>query len=56
MSRRYELPRFNPGTGLATGSILALVVAMALSLVFDIQPAEAKSNTKTAHTAITARA
>ena len=56
MNNRYEqLPRFNPATGLATGSILALVVAMAVSLVFDIQPAEAKSNTKVAHTTIAAR-
>jgi len=46
---------FNP-IGLAAGSILALIVAMAISLVFDVQPAEASSGTKVARTNVTARA
>ena len=32
-----QLPRFN-AAGLATASILALIVAMAISVTFDIQP------------------
>ena len=40
MSKRYEDQKpFNPA-GLATGSILALIVAMAVSLAFDIQAAD----------------
>lgn len=55
MNKRYEQsPRFN-AAGLATGSILALVVAMVLSLVFDIQTVEAKTGTQVAHTNIAAR-
>ena len=38
-------------TGLASGSILALIVAMAISLVFDLQPAEARARTTAVHTA-----
>jgi hypothetical protein len=45
-----ERNRFN-ATGLATGSILALIVAMAISVVFDLQPAEARAQTTAVHTA-----
>jgi hypothetical protein len=44
-----HLPRFS-AVGVATASILALIVAMALSVVFDSQPAEASTATKLAHT------
>jgi len=50
-----ESSRFNP-IGLVIGSILALIVAMAISLVFDVQPAEASTVTKVARSNITARA
>jgi len=40
-----ESPRFSP-TGIITGSILALALAMILSLVFGIHPAEAKPGAK----------
>jgi hypothetical protein len=41
MKRKHDdPPRFNPA-GLATGCILALIIAMAISVAFDIQPAEA---------------
>jgi len=56
MKSRYEQsPRFN-AVGLATGSILALMAALGISLVFDVQPADAKTSTQVAHTAIAARA
>jgi hypothetical protein len=49
MNRRHEYSsRFN-ATGLATGCILALVVAMAVSVFFDIQPVQASTTTKMAH-------
>jgi hypothetical protein len=56
MNNRYyeQSPRFN-AAGLATGLILALIVGMAISVVFDVQPAEAKSNTAAAHMVVTAR-
>ena len=55
MNKRYEeSPRFNP-TGLATGSIVALIVATVISVVFDIQPAEASNGTNVAHTSVAAR-
>jgi hypothetical protein len=41
-------PRFS-AVGVATGSILALIVAMALSVFLDNQPAEASTGTKVAH-------
>jgi putative flippase GtrA len=44
-----HLPRFS-AVGVTTASILALIVAMALSVVFDIQPTEASTATKMAHT------
>jgi len=53
MNHRYhQSPRFNT-TGLATGSILALIVAMAISVAFDIQPADASPHTAAAHTVST---
>jgi hypothetical protein len=56
VSKRYqESPRLN-AAGLATGSILALIVCMAVCLVFDVQPAEAKARTALSHTSVTARA
>lgn len=53
--RTRESPRFS-ATGLATGSILATVVAMAVSLVFDIQPADTEAATHTADSNVTAHA
>jgi len=48
MNKRYDQPsRFN-AAGLSTGSILALIVAMAISLVFDIPAADASVKTTTA--------
>jgi len=56
MNKRYEeSPRFN-ATGLATGSILALIVAMAISVFFEIQPVEARPSTTVAHTTASAHA
>jgi len=49
MSKNYDhLPRFSTA-GLATGCILTLIAAMAISVFFDIQPAEASTTTKMAH-------
>ena len=49
MNSGYEhSSRFNVA-GLATGSILALIVAMAISVAFDVQPADASTGTKVAH-------
>ena len=42
--RDEQSPQFNP-TGLTIGSILALTVAMVISLVLDIQPSEAEAGT-----------
>jgi hypothetical protein len=44
-----HLPRFS-ASGLATGCILTLIVAMAISVFFDVQPAEASTTNKMAHT------
>jgi len=41
MQSRYDQsPRFN-AVGLATGSMLALIVAMVISFVFDVVPSDA---------------
>ena len=47
--------RFTPA-GLTIGSILAVIVAMGLSLVFDVQPVEAKTATQVAHSQSAKRA
>ncbi len=50
MNKRFEeSPRFNAAS-LATGSILALIVAMTVSLVFDIEPADASTGTTIGYT------
>ena len=49
MHKRYEQHRRFNAAGLATASILALIVAMAMSLVFDIQPDEASNGARVAH-------
>ena len=49
MSKSHEYSSRFSATGLATGSILALIVAMAISVFFDIQPAQASITTKMAH-------
>jgi hypothetical protein len=41
-------PRFS-AVGVATATILALILAMALSVVFDSPPADASTGTKMAH-------
>ena len=49
MNRGYEhSSRFNVA-GLATRSILALHVAMAISVAFDVRPVDASTGTKVAH-------
>jgi hypothetical protein len=49
MSKSYDdLPCFS-AAGLATGCILTLITAMAISVFFDVQPAEAPTTTKMAH-------
>jgi hypothetical protein len=51
MNKNYNhLPRLDAG-GLATGSILALIVAMAISLTLDIRPTLASTTTKAAQNA-----
>jgi hypothetical protein len=50
MNNRYQSPRLN-ATGLAIGSILALIVAMAISVAFDIQPVETSVDTTSASSA-----
>jgi hypothetical protein len=55
MNHRYhQLPRSN-AAGLATGSILALIVAMAISLLFNVQPANAFVRATAAHTILQPR-
>jgi hypothetical protein len=57
MNTRYDQSsrsRFS-AIGVTTGSILALIVAMAISVVFDIQPADAKTRNQVAHTNVIAR-
>ena len=50
MNQPYEQsPRFR-AAGVATGSILALIVAMGLSVVLDVPSAEASVRTTAAHT------
>jgi hypothetical protein len=54
MNNRYQHPlRHSNVVGLATGSILALIVAMAISLFFDVQPANASVRATAAHTVCT---
>jgi hypothetical protein len=43
-------PRFSATGVVATGSILALIVAMGLSVVLDVPSAEASAHTTAAHT------
>jgi hypothetical protein len=43
-----HLPHFS-AVGVTTASILTVIVAMALSVVFDVQPADASTGTKVAH-------
>lgn len=48
MSKSYNRsPRFT-ASGLATGCILSLIVAMAVSVLFDVQPAGTSTTTKMA--------
>jgi hypothetical protein len=50
MSNLYDQsPRFS-ATGVTTGSILALIVAMGISLLFDVQPADTSPRTAVVHT------
>jgi hypothetical protein len=52
MSKRFqESADFSPGD-FATGCVLALVVAMAASLSFDVQPAEAEISAQVTHTVL----
>jgi hypothetical protein len=49
MNKPYEhSPRFN-AAGLTTGTILAVIVAMAISVVLDVRPADASIATQMAH-------
>ncbi len=48
MNKRYDQsPRFS-AAGVTTCSILALIVAMAISVAFDVQPVNAAVKTTTA--------
>jgi hypothetical protein len=48
MNKNYDhVPRLD-AAGLATGSILALIVAMAISFTLEIQPTGASTTTKAA--------
>jgi len=50
MDKHYDRsPLFN-AVGIAAGSILALVVAMAISFAFDTQPSDASTGTDLADT------
>ena len=44
-----QSPRFS-ATSIATGLILALIVAMGISAVLDVPPTEASARTTAAHT------
>ena len=56
MNKHFEKPTRFHAAGLATGLILALIVAMAISLIFDVQPAEASAVNKVAQKAAVAHA
>ena len=58
MNKHFEqLPRFSfSAVGIATGSILVLIVAMAVSLIVDVPPSQAKTATNVARATTTARA
>jgi hypothetical protein len=45
-----QSPRFS-ATGVATGSILAIIVAMAISVAVDVQPSNDAAHTAQAHNA-----
>ena len=49
MNKSHKYSSSFSATGLATGSILALIVAMAISVFFDVQPVQASTTTKMAH-------
>ena len=51
MNKRYDQFFCISGAGVTIGSILALIVAMAISLVLDVEPADASSGAKRASTA-----
>jgi hypothetical protein len=50
MNIQYEQSPRLSATGVATGSILALIVAMAISVVLDVPSAESSVRTTAAHT------
>ena len=52
MIKRYDHSPRCSATGVTTASILALIVAMAISVMFDVQPADA--SVKSAHARTTA--
>jgi hypothetical protein len=55
MNKRYdESPRCS-ATGITTVSILALAVAMAISLAFDLQPADASAKGPVPGTTVASR-
>ncbi len=43
MNKRFTLSTRSNAVGLTAGTILALVVAMAIAFFFDLQPADAAS-------------
>jgi hypothetical protein len=49
MNIQYKPSSRFSATGVATASILALIVAMGLSLLFDVQPSESSAHTVSAH-------
>jgi len=49
MNKNFDqAPRFTPA-GLTIGSILAVIVAMGLSVLFDAQPVQVKAPSTVAH-------
>ena len=51
VNKHYDQFLCFSATGVSIGSILALIVALAISLVFDVEPADASTGAKRASTA-----
>jgi hypothetical protein len=50
LNNHYEQSPSFSATSVATGSILALIVAMAISVLVDVRPADASVHVTDAHT------
>jgi hypothetical protein len=51
MHNRYDQPQRFSATGVTTGSILVVIVALAISLLLDLQTSDRTVRTAVAHTA-----